>query len=118
MKSQTACTEQYDGTRFGAIVAQVLANAEIRGYGGQVHQYTTNHTSPDTDLHEKMICSHYFSNTCPRPPPPSLNLSSWFTKPKPPEASAPTSINGKRLKVLHISDLHLDLRTSYVRRLK
>ncbi|KAF8340731.1 uncharacterized protein EI90DRAFT_2906259 [Cantharellus anzutake] len=90
---QTDCRERYYPSRFGAIITQVLANANLSGYGGQI------------------ICSQFFLNTCSHPPPPTLNLSSWFSKPKPLDAAAPIpSTGGKKLKILHISDLHLDVR--------
>lgn len=55
-----------------------------------------------------MLCQN-FLGLCPLPPVSPLNLTGWFAKPKPtnPTVRKPT---GKRLKVLHLSDLHLDTR--------
>lgn len=58
-----------------------------------------------------MLCQN-FLGLCPLPPTTPLNLTGWFAKPKPnplPQAKKPS---GQRLKVLHISDVHIDPRMS------
>ncbi|KAJ3502823.1 hypothetical protein NLJ89_g8715 [Agrocybe chaxingu] len=47
---------------------------------------------------------------CPPPPTVSLNLTGWFAKPKPSPLPASKQRSGERLKVLHLSDVHLDPR--------
>lgn len=54
-----------------------------------------------------MLCQN-FLNLCPLPPASPLNLTGWFAKPKPDPLPAAKKPSGKRLKVLHISDLHID----------
>ena len=59
-----------------------------------------------------MLCQHFLSGLCPLPPVSPLNLTSWFAKPKPNPLPPPKKPSGKRLKVLHLSDVHIDPRTS------
>ena len=61
---------------------------------------------------EQMICSHFLSGLCPLPSTTPLNLTGWFSKPKPDPLPAPKKASGRRLKVLHISDLHIDPRAA------
>lgn len=63
-----------------------------------------------------MICENFFS-ACPVAPTTPLNLTGWFAKPKPDPLPAPKTPSGERLKVLHLSDLHLDP-SSYIIPLK
>ncbi|KAH0591168.1 hypothetical protein H2248_001264 [Termitomyces sp. 'cryptogamus'] len=56
------------------------------------------------------FCSQFIGGLCPAPATAPLNLKNWFKKPKPnplPKARKPS---GKRLKVLHMSDFHIDPR--------
>ncbi|KAK7063751.1 SER THR protein phosphatase family protein [Favolaschia claudopus] len=85
------CGTQYSRLGIGAIITQVVANANVGGYDGQ------------------MLCQN-FLGMCPLPPASPLNLTSWFTKPKPNPLPPKKKPSGKRLKVLHISDFHLDPR--------
>lgn len=55
----------------------------------------------------KNLCSR-FSSLCPIPPAVPLNLTNWFAKPKPNPLPPPKQPSGERLKVLHISDIHID----------
>ncbi|PPQ90943.1 hypothetical protein CVT25_008254 [Psilocybe cyanescens] len=80
-------------TGVGSVLTQVVANADVGGYDGQA------------------ICQNFFS-MCASPPTVSLDLTNWFAKPKPNPLPAPKKPSGKRLNVLHISDLHLDPRYS------
>jgi sphingomyelin phosphodiesterase len=43
---------------------------------------------------------------------PPLNLTNWFSKPKPDPLPPPKKPSGQRLKVLHLSDFHIDPRES------
>ena len=56
------------------------------------------------------ICANFFANACPPPPTFELDLTNWFEKPKPNPLPLPKTPSGERLKVLHISDFHLDAR--------
>ncbi|KAL5530987.1 hypothetical protein ACEPAG_3863 [Sanghuangporus baumii] len=75
----------------GSVITQVLANANVMGYDGQ------------------LICQN-FLGVCPLPPTSPLNMTGWFAKPKPNPLPAPKEPSGKRLKVLHLSDFHIDPR--------
>ena len=44
------------------------------------------------------------------PPTLPLNLTDWFAKPKPNPLPPPKQPSGERLKVLHVSDIHIDPR--------
>lgn len=55
----------------------------------------------------QLLCQN-FLNLCPLPPTPPLDLTNWFATPKPNPLPAPKQPSGERLKVLHISDFHLD----------
>ncbi|KAH8112141.1 Metallo-dependent phosphatase-like protein [Phellopilus nigrolimitatus] len=84
---ESACATAYGPLALGSVVTQVLANADVQGYDGQ-----------------------NFFGACPLPPTSALNLTSWFKQPKPDPLPAPKQPSGKRLKVLHLSDFHLDPR--------
>ena len=53
------------------------------------------------------FCENFF-HMCPTPATLPLNLTGWFAKPKPSPLPPPKTPSGKRLKVLHLSDFHLD----------
>jgi hypothetical protein len=55
------------------------------------------------------ICAKILDDYCPEPKADPLNLDGWFSKPKPANAVAPPP-SGKTVKVLHVSDFHLDPR--------
>ena len=59
---------------------------------------------------EQMLCQHFISGLCPLPATTPLNLTGWFAKPKPDPLPTTKKPSGKRLKVLHLSDLHIDPR--------
>ncbi|KAI4138975.1 MAG: hypothetical protein L6R39_006524 [Caloplaca ligustica] len=90
-KSTSGCVENYATTNFGAIWTQVLAFADVGGLDG------------------RYICSQLSSTFCAQPRTSPLNTTGLFPKPKPADATAPKP-SGKRVKVLHLSDLHLDPR--------
>lgn len=56
-----------------------------------------------------MICNE-FLGLCPRAPTSPLDLDNWFAKPKPNPLPPPKQPTGERLKILHLSDLHIDPR--------
>ncbi|KAH9962705.1 Metallo-dependent phosphatase [Lactifluus volemus] len=91
-KLSSTCNTTYGPTTLGSVITQVLAYADVGGYDGQ------------------LICEKLVSNSCTLPPTPPLNLTGWFAKPKPNPLPPPKTPSGKRLKVLHLSDFHIDPR--------
>ncbi|KAK4580259.1 hypothetical protein LTR86_000462 [Recurvomyces mirabilis] len=89
--SKNTCEEDFEATTFGAIWTQVLALADVSGLDGQY------------------ICNSLSSTFCSAPTVSPLNTTSYFPKPKPANACAPKT-SGQRVKVLHMSDFHLDPR--------
>ena len=90
------CATMFSRLGIGAVITQVVANADVGGLDGQ------------------MLCQNFLS-LCPLAPATPLNLTNWFAKPKPNPLPAPKKPSGKKLKVLHISDAHIDPRTSFSR---
>ena len=91
--SNATCVDDYAASNFGAIWTQVLALADVAGLDGQY------------------ICNDLNSTFCPAPTASPLNVTGLFPKPKPKHARIPKT-SGKRVKVLHLSDFHLDPRYS------
>ncbi|KAF8259132.1 sphingomyelin phosphodiesterase [Lactarius quietus] len=91
-KLSSSCNTTYGATTYGPVLTQVFANADVAGYDG------------------KMICQNILGSSCPLPPTPPLNLTGWFAKPKPNPLPSPKQPSGERLKVLHLSDFHIDPR--------
>ena len=58
-----------------------------------------------------MICALKLGQLCPIPPTVPLNMTGWFAKPKPNPLPPPIQPSGERLKVVHLSDTHMDPRT-------
>ncbi|EPT05669.1 hypothetical protein FOMPIDRAFT_1110912 [Fomitopsis schrenkii] len=85
------CGSEYGQYTLGATITQVAAFSDVAGYDGQA------------------ICA-YYAGLCPVPATSPLNLTSWFAKPKPDPLPATRKATGQRLKVLHLSDLHIDPR--------
>jgi sphingomyelin phosphodiesterase len=85
------CGTSYGPRGLGPVITQVVANADVGGYDGQ------------------MLCQN-FLGLCPLPPTSPLNLTGWFAKPKPNPLPAPKKPSGVRIPVLHLSDVHLDPR--------
>ncbi|KAF2091197.1 hypothetical protein K490DRAFT_71424 [Saccharata proteae CBS 121410] len=93
LHSDTTCEEDFAATNFGAIWTQVLRFAD----------FTTG-----TDA--QYVCYSLSTSFCPKPvTQPSNTTGLW--KPKPKNATAPPP-SGERVKVLHMSDFHLDPRYS------
>ncbi|KAF8495085.1 sphingomyelin phosphodiesterase [Gautieria morchelliformis] len=90
-KLSSTCEAMYALNGLGSVITQVVANADVGGYDGQ------------------LFCQNFFS-ACPLPPTSPLNLDTWFQSPKPNPLPAPKKPSGQRLKVLHLSDFHLDPR--------
>jgi hypothetical protein len=91
--SDATCEEDFNASTFGAIWTQILAFASVSGLDGQY------------------ICSSLSTSFCGAPSTAPLNTTNLFPKPKPANATARIpKASGKRVKVLHMSDLHLDPR--------
>lgn len=91
LQSDANCEANYGKYTFGSVWTQVLAYADVNALDGEY------------------ICHTIFA-TCQKPAAyPRLNTTGLFPKPKPsnPKIHAPS---GKRVKVLHMSDLHIDAR--------
>ncbi|KIM88956.1 hypothetical protein PILCRDRAFT_813955 [Piloderma croceum F 1598] len=88
----STCETTFSVLTLGAPITQVVANADVGSLDGQ------------------MICQSFLGGLCPLPPTSPLDLKGWFAKPKPNPLPAPKKPSGERLKVLHISDLHIDSR--------
>lgn len=86
------CDTMFGVLGIGAVVTQVVANADVGGFDGQ------------------MLCHNFANGVCPIPPVSPLNLTGWFAKPKPSPLPPPKTPSGRRLKVLHLSDVHIDPR--------
>jgi hypothetical protein len=85
------CEEDFEASTFGAIWVQVLRYAEVGGWDG------------------RQICNSLSSNFCPRPYTLPTNTTGLFPKSKPCNATVPKA-SGNRVRVLHMSDFHLDPR--------
>lgn len=90
-QSEEACEEKYAPQASGAIWAQVLAYADLEGLDGQY------------------ICHYLKNDFCEQPQTRDLDTSKLFPKPKPAQVQVPKA-SGERVKVLHMSDFHLDAR--------
>lgn len=86
--SNSSCLTTYEAGSYGAVWTQVLAAADVTGLDGQY------------------ICSSLSSNFCTQPP--VIPTIATFPKPKPTLPYKPCR-SGKRVKVLHLSDLHLGM---------
>ncbi|RFU31936.1 hypothetical protein B7463_g4446, partial [Scytalidium lignicola] len=91
-QSSASCQSNYDSTTFGAIWTQILALADVTGLDG------------------RYICNQLSGNFCPTPGVGhTANITSMFPKPKPTNYKT-RKASGKTVKVLHLSDFHLDAR--------
>jgi hypothetical protein len=91
--TNSSCKTTYDAGSYGAVWTQVLFYADITGTDG------------------RYICNSLSATFCPAPALTPLNMTGLFPKPKPKNPKKPKR-NGKVVKVLHMSDFHLDSRYS------
>lgn len=84
--SNSTCQSTYEASSFGAVWTQVLATADVAGLDG------------------RYICSSLSTSFCSAPP--VIPKQATFPKPKPADVSVPAR-SGKRVKVFHLSDMHL-----------
>ena len=89
--SNASCQSTYTAGSLGSIWTQVLSLADVSGQDGLY------------------ICNSLSSTFCPAPATNALNTTGLFSRSKPVNASRPQQ-SGKRVKVLHLSDMHLDPR--------
>ncbi|KAJ5967564.1 hypothetical protein N7501_003812 [Penicillium viridicatum] len=85
------CEQDFATNTFGAILTQVLAYADVEGLDGEY------------------ICHSLNSKYCSAPNTSPLDTTKLFPKPKPADPQVPKA-SGERVKVLHLSDFHLDAR--------
>ncbi|EKG18441.1 Metallo-dependent phosphatase [Macrophomina phaseolina MS6] len=93
LHSNNTCEEDFSANTFGSIWTQILRFADLGGSDGHY------------------ICNSLSSSFCPAQKTLPLDTSSLFPKPRPANATRPKA-SGKRVKVLHMSDFHLDPRYS------
>ncbi|EJU01820.1 Ser/Thr protein phosphatase family protein [Dacryopinax primogenitus] len=89
--SYGTCAENFGITSDGDVAAQILALADVTGQDGEY------------------ICAMSFNSACDLPAVNTLDMDGYFSKPKPANAVAPPP-SGERIRVLHLSDFHLDPR--------
>ncbi|BCR87979.1 PPN1 endopolyphosphatase family protein [Aspergillus chevalieri] len=93
LKSNDSCEDEFAASIFGATWTQVLAYADVEGLDGDY------------------ICNFFNPSSCAKPKTSPLDTTTLFPKSKPANASVPKP-SGERVKVLHLSDIHLDPRYS------
>jgi sphingomyelin phosphodiesterase len=86
------CTLKYSSTVLGPYLTQIFARASI--------------TTQDMQY----ICAFQLGGFCPTPKGVPIDESKWFTKPKPANATVAPVDSGKKIRVVHLSDTHLDTR--------
>lgn len=84
--SNSSCQTTYEAGSFGAVWTQVLVKADVAGLDGQY------------------ICSSLSTKFCSAPP--VIPVKAKFPKERPVDTSVPPR-SGKRVKVFHLSDMHL-----------
>ncbi|KZS89241.1 Metallo-dependent phosphatase [Sistotremastrum niveocremeum HHB9708] len=87
-----SCMDEFFQSSDGDVATQVLQFANVSGSDGQY------------------ICAKVINKSCPQPTAIKLDLTHYFSKPKPPNARAPPPSGRKSVRVLHLSDFHLDPR--------
>ncbi len=93
--TNASCQTTYEAGSFGAPWTQILAKADVAGLDG------------------RYICSSLSANFCTQPP--VISTKAVFPKPRPAKVKKPCR-SGKKVKVLHMSDLHLGKAMWYLRR--
>lgn len=88
--TSSSCSEDFSPKAFGAAWTQVGSYADVQGQDGDYICWSLN-------------------KSCRRPNANPLDVNGLFPKPKPENITVPKP-SGKRAKVLHLSDFHLDAR--------
>lgn len=89
--SNDTCEEDFKASTFGAVWTQILRYGDVAGLDG------------------RYICASLSTSFCTMPTTSPLDTTGLFPKPKPKNARVPKA-SGKRVKVAHLSDFHLDPR--------
>lgn len=84
--TNSTCQSTYEAGSFGAVLTQVLANADVAGLDG------------------RYICSSLSTKFCSAPP--VIPTKAKFPKDKPADVAVPAR-SGQRVKIFHLSDMHL-----------
>ena len=88
--TNSSCQNTYEATSFGAPWTQILAKADVTGLDG------------------RYICASLSTTFCSAPP--VIPVKAKFPKPRPENPKQPAR-SGTKVKVLHMSDLHLGEQT-------
>jgi sphingomyelin phosphodiesterase len=104
----STCNTTFSVLTLGAPITQVVANADVGSLDGQVFSEMNVRSLNSDSFLCQMICQNFLGGLCPLPPTSPLDLKGWFAKPKPNPLPAPKKPSGERLKVVHLSDLHID----------
>ena len=91
LSSNSTCATTYTAPNLGQIWTQALAYADVGGEDG------------------RYMCNFLSSTFCPPPGAVPLDTKGLFPKAKPAKPRKPKP-SGKRVKVMHLSDMHLDPR--------
>ncbi|KAG6873835.1 hypothetical protein C0995_010447 [Termitomyces sp. Mi166 len=83
LKLSSTCKADFGLLSDGSVITQVVGNMDA-------------------------FCSRFVGGLCPAPATTPLDLRNWFKKPKPKPLPKTKKPSGKRLKVLHMSDFHID----------
>jgi sphingomyelin phosphodiesterase len=108
----STCEKSFNVLTLGAPITQVVANADVGSLDGQVLLEMNVMSLYSDNFLYQMICQQFLGGLCPLPPTSPLDLKGWFAKPKPNPLPAPKKPSGERIKVIHMSDLHIDSSTS------
>ena len=90
-------------------MTQLLQFADVGGLDGQYLCAKLINVS-NVALSLPFISSRVLQSACPSPPPIELDLTGFFPKPIKPAGAVAPPPSGKRVRVLHVSDFHLDPR--------
>ncbi|KAK0635193.1 Metallo-dependent phosphatase-like protein [Bombardia bombarda] len=88
-KPESVCKNTYEASNFGASWTQILAKANVASLDG------------------RYICAYLSTDFCAQPPVSPSRAK--FPKPRPLQLQPPRR-SGNKVKVFHLSDLHLDTR--------
>lgn len=88
----TTCALRYSSTVLGPWLTQIVARMDVSTGDMQT------------------LCALQLGGFCPLPKPVPIDESKWFSKPKPASANLSPPDSGKIIRVIHISDTHLDSR--------
>jgi sphingomyelin phosphodiesterase len=112
-KYSSSCEKSVGPLVMGPILTQVVSFADVGGYDGQVKLVAETEECFVSHHISQSICSQ-FLGLCPAPAATVLNLTGWFSKPKPNPLPPPKQPSGQLLKVLHLSDMHIDPRARHL----